>query len=82
MNEDPWKQTGLTGTERRVCEQFAARQQFGLMKYGVSVEDNPLSELEWHWHHLHELMDACNYVMRKISDLEKKTTKNEKPPED
>jgi hypothetical protein len=32
-----------TGTEARVCEDIARRQQLGIKKYGVTVEENMLS---------------------------------------
>ncbi len=59
-----------TGTEARVCELIARRQQVGINKYGTTVEANPLSLLEWMKHHRDELADALVYVQRQIEMLE------------
>lgn len=55
----------------RVRKRLLDRSQAGIKKYGTTLADNNLSELEWHYHHLDELLDAANYVMRKIESLEK-----------
>ena len=60
-----------TGTEARVCQLIAERQRLGLNKYGVSVQDNPLSLLEWMKHLQAELADALVYVTRAIEEKEK-----------
>ena len=54
----------VSGTEKRVCEMIAARQQFGLNKYGQSVEANPLKAVEWLQHLREELADALIYATR------------------
>lgn len=59
-----------TGTEARVCQDIADRQQVGLSKYGTSVEANPLGLLEWYKHHYTELLDAAVYVKRIIELME------------
>ena len=56
--------TQATGTEGRVCEFIAERQAFGLAKYGVSVENNPLGAADWLQHFKEELADALIYVAR------------------
>ncbi len=46
------------------------RSARGIEKYGATLARTDLSDLEWHYHHLDELLDAAGYVMRKISDME------------
>ena len=59
-----------TGTEARVCEDIAARQQLGIKKYGTTVEDNPLTLLEWLRHSYCEKLDDIIYMRRAIEELE------------
>lgn len=59
------------GTEARVCQDIAKRQQLGLKKYGVSIEQNQLSLKEWMQHQYEELLDAAIYCKRAIEELEK-----------
>ena len=54
----------VSGTEQRVCEFIAKRQQFGLNKYGQSVEANPLKAIEWLQHLREELADALVHASR------------------
>jgi hypothetical protein len=61
----------VTGTEARVCEDIAKRQQLGLQKYGFSVADNPLLLKAWLQHQYEELLDAAVYCKRAIEELEK-----------
>jgi hypothetical protein len=60
-----------TGTEARVCADIAARQQLGIAKYGVTVEQNPLSTLEWLNHAYQECLDQAVYLKRLIEEMEK-----------
>jgi len=60
-----------TGTEARVCELIATRQAMGRAKYGVSVQDNPLTLRRWLSHALEESLDLSIYLMRCIEELEK-----------
>lgn len=55
-----------TGTEGRVCEFIASRQQLGINKYGTTVEQNPLEYRAWLVHLKEELADALIYVARAI----------------
>ncbi len=57
-----------TGTEARVCEDIARRQRQGIAKYGVTVEENRLSELQWLTHAYEEALDMAVYL-RRIIDL-------------
>lgn len=50
------------GIEKKVCEDIASRQELGMKKYGVSVEDAGLSELEWLQHAYEEALDLSVYL--------------------
>ncbi len=60
-----------TGTEARVCELIANRQHFGLAKYGVTAEGNPLPLRQWLVHALEESLDMSVYLARAIEELDK-----------
>jgi len=60
-----------TGTEARVCELIATRQAMGRAKYGVTVQDNPLTLRQWPVHQQEELADALVYATRAIEELDK-----------
>ena len=61
-----------TGTEARVCQFIAHRQQnIGIPKYGVTVQDTPLNLLGWLKHQQAELSDALIYCTRAIEEMEK-----------
>lgn len=60
-----------TGTEKRVCEDIARRQELGLSKYGLSVEDNPLELSEWLEHAYQETLDKAVYLKRAIEEIQK-----------
>jgi hypothetical protein len=51
-----------------VMEKFAARSVLGQKKYGVTLDRNDLSFLEWIQHSQEELMDAILYLekMKKV----------------
>ena len=63
--------TRATGTEARVCEMISSRQQFGLNKYGTSVEANPLKAMQWLQHLREELADALVYATRLQEEISK-----------
>ena len=59
-----------TGTEARVCQLIAARQQMGASKYGTTVSENPLVLREWLQHGLEEALDLVIYLQRSIEKLD------------
>ena len=59
-----------TGTEARVCQLIAARQQMGVSKYGTTVSANPLVLREWLQHGLEEALDLAIYLQRSIEKLD------------
>jgi hypothetical protein len=66
----------VRGTEARVCELIAKRQEFGLAKYGLTVEGNPLPLRQWLVHALEESLDQSIYLARAIEELDKKQDDN------
>ena len=56
-----------------VIEQFKQRSNIGINKYGVTLDREDLSTLEWLQHLQEELMDATLYVQKlkeKLNDKE------------
>lgn len=60
-----------TGTEACVCEDIAKGQQIGILKYGLTVQDNPLTTKEWLQHAYEETLDQVIYLKRAIESMEK-----------
>jgi hypothetical protein len=60
-----------SGTEARVCEDIAKRQQIGIAKYKTTVADNPLSLREWLVHAYQECLDQAVYLRRAIEEIDK-----------
>ena len=58
-----------TGTEARVCQDVAERQQLGVKKYGVTVEENPLTLRDWLRHAYEECLDQAVYLRRAIEEM-------------
>lgn len=63
--------TTPTGTESRVCQDIAERQQKGIAKYGTTVEANPLSLREWLQHAYEETLDKAVYLKRAMEEMDK-----------
>lgn len=61
-----------TGTEARVCEDIARRQQFGLGKYPTTVEQNPGNLRYWLQNAYEETLDKAIYLRRAIEELDRK----------
>ena len=61
----------VTGTEARVCEDIARRQEFGMTKYGISVQENPLLYRAWLQNAYEECLDLCVYLRRCLEELDK-----------
>lgn len=59
------------GTEKRVCEDISRRQAFGMGKYGVSVEANPLTHRAWLQHAYEEALDLAVYLRRAMEEMDK-----------
>lgn len=61
----------MSKIEDEVCRLIQARADFGLNKYGVSVERTDLSEIDWLKHARDEAMDLAVYLTRLIDDKTK-----------
>ncbi len=72
--EDPWKQTGLTGTELDLCKLIASRQEVGKKKYGVQLRDNPLSLRDWLTHSIQEKADDLLYMLRAVEKIDQEAS--------
>ena len=48
--------------EDAVCRKIQQRAEFGLNKYGVTLERTDYAELDWLVHAQEEAMDLCNYL--------------------
>jgi len=57
--------------EDNVCDKIQQRAGVGKRKYGVTMERDDLSTIEWLVHLQEELMDAAVYVERLIKEFEK-----------
>lgn len=60
--------------EDEVARKILERAEFGLAKYGVTVERTDLSTLDWLVHTQEELMDAVVYLERLIRDERNKVS--------
>jgi hypothetical protein len=58
-----------------VIKQFKGRADFGMKKYGVNLDRNDLSMLDWLQHAQEEHMDAILYL-EKIKQIEIERQKN------
>lgn len=65
----------VQGIEARLCEMLASRQQLGIKKYGMTVEDNPLTLRQWLQHALEEVLDQAVYLKRAIEEIDAKEQK-------
>ena len=58
-----------SGIEQMVCEDIDKRQQMGINKYGISVQQNPLTLKEWLNHAYEECLDQAVYLKRAMEEL-------------
>ena len=65
----------MNDTEQQVCDDIKDRQRLGVVKYGTTVADNPLSLREWLQHAYEECLDQAVYLRRAISQIETEATK-------
>ncbi len=61
----------VIGTEARVCLDIANRQQHGIRKYGMTVEGNPLTEMQWLQHAYEEALDLAVYLKRLMEEKQR-----------
>jgi hypothetical protein len=63
--------TTPTGIEAQVCADIAARQAKGVMKYGTTVDANPLTLEQWLTHAYEECLDQAVYLKKCIVEARK-----------
>lgn len=52
----------MSAIEASVIDKIKRRAEFGLSKYGTTLERTDLSTLDWLIHAQEEAMDLCNYL--------------------
>tara|TARA_R100001244_G_scaffold9274_2_gene11364 strand:- start:9395 stop:9640 length:246 start_codon:yes stop_codon:yes gene_type:complete len=67
----------MSKIEDNVCSKLLKRADVGKAKYGVTMERDDLSLLEWLKHTQEELMDACVYIEKIINEKEKEKADKE-----
>ena len=65
----------MSKIEESVIEKIRNRAKVGESKYGVTMERNDLSFLQWMKHLQEELMDAAVYVEKIIQENEHRANK-------
>lgn len=66
----------VTGIEAQVCMEIARRQQLGIRKYGITVDENPLALMEWVRHAKEEALDLAVYLTKLEAVLKSKEDDN------
>lgn len=59
----------MSEIENRVCEKILGRAEVGVAKYGVTMQDAPLTRKAWLIHAQEEAMDLAVYL-QKLIELE------------
>ena len=65
----------MSKIEESVINKIRSRAEVGEKKYGVTMERNDLSILQWMVHFQEELMDATVYIEKLIQENEQRTDK-------
>jgi hypothetical protein len=60
----------MKDTEMEVIADILDRKNRGLVKYKVSVAENPLNLKQWLEHQYQELLDAAIYCKRAIQEID------------
>tara|TARA_R100001443_G_scaffold101898_2_gene109846 strand:+ start:127 stop:315 length:189 start_codon:yes stop_codon:yes gene_type:complete len=62
----------MSRVEDEVCKKIKARSDVGKRKYGVTMEEETLTRLEWLIHAQEEAMDLAVYLQKLIEMEEEK----------
>ena len=62
----------MSKIEDEVCAKIMMRAEIGKRKYGVTMERDDFTLVEWMRHLSEELMDALVYIEKQIQMLERK----------
>tara|TARA_R110002153_G_scaffold237687_1_gene391858 strand:- start:235 stop:618 length:384 start_codon:yes stop_codon:yes gene_type:complete len=63
------------GTTESIVDMIRSRSEFGLNKYGVSMDRTDLSTEEWIQHAIEEMLDGAQYLYRIKQELGKRLDK-------
>jgi hypothetical protein len=58
----PMELSSMSAIETAVIDKIKTRAEFGLQKYGTTLERTDLSTLDWLIHAQEEAMDLANYL--------------------
>jgi hypothetical protein len=67
----------MSKIESKVCDKILERSEIGKQKYGVTMERQDLSRLQWLKHAQEEAMDLAVYLEKLINEEESKPFKYE-----
>lgn len=67
----------MSKIESKVCDKILERSDIGKQKYGVTMERQDLSRLQWLKHAQEEAMDLAVYLEKLINEEESKPFKYE-----
>ena len=67
----------MSKIENKVCDKILERSEIGKQKYGVTMERQDLSRLQWLKHAQEEAMDLAVYLEKLINEEESKPFKYE-----
>jgi len=63
----------MSRIEEEVCKKILLRSEIGEIKYGVSMEEEKLTRLQWLIHAQEEAMDLAIYL-QKLIEMEGETS--------
>ena len=61
------------GTTEAIVDMIRSRSEFGLNKYGVSMDRTDLTTEQWIQHAIEEMLDGAQYLYRIKQELAKRT---------
>jgi hypothetical protein len=70
-----------TGTEARVIADIECRQIDGILKYGTTVDENPIPLRAWLQHAYEESLDKAIYLRRAIEEMDRAANTSDDPPD-
>lgn len=70
ISHKEWEKVPVCNLTEEVIKDLRDKSAVGLKKYGVTMDREDLSLLDWMRHHYSELQDALKYVKKQIIKLE------------
>ena len=68
----------MSKIDDRICQKVQARAKTGLTKYGVTLERNETSTINWLKDLQEKLLDGAGYIERILMDIESSLTSFDK----